>query len=58
MLSLVIARESGRSTIPEKPVMESRSRGALDRPAKPDDDSSVAKRSAGESKSPAPLRDT
>jgi len=31
--------------------MESRSRGVLDRPVKPDDDSSVDKRSADESKS-------
>jgi hypothetical protein len=35
----VIAREGGRSSIPETPVMESRSRGVLDRPVKPDDDS-------------------
>jgi hypothetical protein len=35
----VIAREGGRSGIPETPVMESRSRGVLDRPVKPDDDS-------------------
>jgi hypothetical protein len=38
--SAVIAREGGRSSIPETPVMESRSRGVLDRPVKPDDDSS------------------
>jgi hypothetical protein len=37
--SVVIAREGGRSSIPETPVMESRSRGVLDRPVKPDDDS-------------------
>jgi hypothetical protein len=36
--SVVIAREGGRSSIPETPVMESRSRGVLDRPVKPDDD--------------------
>jgi hypothetical protein len=38
--SAVIAREGGRSSIPETPVMESRSRGVLDRQVKPDDDSS------------------
>jgi hypothetical protein len=38
--SAVIAREGGRSSIPEKPVMESRNRGVLDRPVKPDDDCS------------------
>jgi hypothetical protein len=38
--SAVIAREGGRSSIPETPAMESRSRGVLDRPVKPDDDSS------------------
>jgi len=38
--SAVIAREGGRSSIPETPVMESRSRGVLDRPVEPDDDSS------------------
>jgi hypothetical protein len=38
--SAVIAREGGRSSIPETPVMESGSRGVLDRQVKPDDDSS------------------
>jgi hypothetical protein len=32
---------TGRPSIPETPVMESRSRGVLDRPVKPDDDSSL-----------------
>jgi hypothetical protein len=36
--SLVIVREGGRSSIPETPVTESRSRGVLDRPVKPGDD--------------------
>jgi hypothetical protein len=37
-LSAVIVRESGRSSIPETLMMESRGRGVLDRPVKPDDD--------------------
>jgi hypothetical protein len=32
---IVIAREGGRSSIPETPVMESRSRGVLDTPLEP-----------------------
>jgi hypothetical protein len=36
--SAVIARESGRSSIPETLVMESSRRGVLDRPIKPGDD--------------------
>jgi hypothetical protein len=36
---IVIAREGGRSSIPETLMMESRGRGVLDRPVKPDDDS-------------------
>jgi hypothetical protein len=39
-LSLVITREGGRPSIPEAPENESRGRGVLDRPVKPDDDSS------------------
>jgi len=35
----VIVRESRRSSIPEAPVLEPRSRGVLDRPVKPGDDS-------------------
>ena len=35
----VIARESGRSSIPETPVLEPRSLGLLDRPVAPGDDS-------------------
>jgi hypothetical protein len=38
-LSAVIVRESGRSSIPETLMIESRGRGILDRPVKPDDDS-------------------
>ena len=34
-LTAVIAREGGRSSIPETPVMESRSRGVLDTPLEP-----------------------
>ncbi|WP_448044183.1 hypothetical protein [Bradyrhizobium liaoningense] len=34
----VIARESGQSSIPETPVLESRSRGVLDAPVKPGHD--------------------
>jgi hypothetical protein len=37
-LSAVIVRESGRSSIPETLMMESRGRGVLDRPVKPGDD--------------------
>jgi hypothetical protein len=37
----VIAREGGRSSIPETLVIKSRSRGVLDRPVKPDDDNSL-----------------
>jgi len=37
----VIARESGRSSIPETPVLEPRRRGVLDRRVKPGDDSGV-----------------
>jgi hypothetical protein len=36
--SAVIVRESGRSSIPETLMIESRGRGVLDRPVKPDDD--------------------
>jgi hypothetical protein len=36
--SAVIARESGRSSIPETLMMESSRRGVLDRPVKPGDD--------------------
>ncbi len=35
----VVAREGGRSSIPETLIMKSKSRGVLDRPVKPDDDS-------------------
>jgi len=35
----VIAREGGRSSVPETLIMKSKSRGVLDRPVKPDDDS-------------------
>jgi hypothetical protein len=37
-LSAVIVREGGRSSIPEALMIESRGRGILDRPVKPDDD--------------------
>jgi hypothetical protein len=37
-MSAVIVRESGRSSIPETLIIESRGRGVLDRPVKPDDD--------------------
>src|SRR6266404_230192 len=37
-LSLVIVRESGRSSIPETVIIKSRGHGVLDRPVKPDDD--------------------
>ena len=37
--SIVIVREGGRSSIPETLMIESRSRGVLDRPVKPGDDS-------------------
>jgi hypothetical protein len=40
-LSAVIVRESGRSSIPETLTIESRGRGVLDRPVKPDDDNSL-----------------
>ena len=40
-LSAVIVRESGRSSIPETLMIESRGRGVLDRPVKPDDDNSL-----------------
>jgi hypothetical protein len=38
----VIAREGGRSSIPETLMKKSRGRGVLDRPVKPDDDSSLS----------------
>jgi hypothetical protein len=34
-LTLVVAREGGRSSIPETPMMESKNRGVLDSPLKP-----------------------
>jgi hypothetical protein len=37
-LSLVVAREGGRSSIPETLAIAPRGRGVLDRPVKPDDD--------------------
>src|SRR6266404_202618 len=40
-LTIVIVRESGRSSIPETAVMESRSRGVLDAPVKPGHDGSL-----------------
>ena len=36
--TLVIARESGRSSIPETAVIQSRRLGVLNRPVKPGDD--------------------
>jgi len=36
-----IVREGGRSSIPETPVTEPKSRGVLDRPVKPGDDKLV-----------------
>jgi len=40
--SVVIAREGGRPSIPETPMIESRSRGVLDSPVKPGDGSLYA----------------
>src|SRR2546429_1926045 len=54
--SVVIAREGGRSSIPETPVMESRSCGVLDRPVKPDDDSSLWRAKRRNSPSPSSPR--
>jgi hypothetical protein len=40
---VVIAREGGRSSIPEAPENKPKGRGILDRPVKPDDDNSLWK---------------
>jgi len=42
MPKTVIARESGRSSIPETVAIETRGRGVLDRPVEPGDDSQFA----------------